>query len=118
MQLINLTPHAIVLHHPSFAPITIDSTGGARAREITSELDDIRWDPHGDSGMHINVSLVAKRFGDVTGLPEPKDGVLYVVSTVVQTALPSRCDLVTPHDLMRDANGKVVGCRGFAILAE
>jgi hypothetical protein len=50
----------------------------------------------------------------VSGLPEPSRGTLYIVSSVVQAALPNRTDLVSPHDIMRDADGVVVGCRALA----
>ncbi|MDE2105836.1 MAG: hypothetical protein KGL39_51920 [Patescibacteria group bacterium] len=37
------------------------------------------------------------------------------VSRLVKDRVPSRSDVVVPHDLVRDANGAVIGCRGFAL---
>lgn len=51
-------------------------------------------------------------YGDIEGLPDPKDGTIYVVSGMTQ-AQTSRQDVYAPGDLIRDENGKPIGCRGL-----
>jgi hypothetical protein len=114
--LVNLTPHTIHLHTPhSGEPLALESRGEARCAEIVDDRNPIQFDYFGDSGMHMDVPLVAKRWGAVTGLPEAKPHTLYIVSTVVQSACPERPDLIAPHDIVRDGQGRVIGCRAFAL---
>ena len=62
------------------------------------------------SGMPIYKA----KFGEVLGLPEPKEGIIYVVSAMALSAISeSRKDVVAPGFLKRDANGVVVGSVGF-----
>ena len=56
-------------------------------------------------------------YGKVSNLPEPKDGVLYIVSAAVRTALPERNDLASPAHLVRDEEGRIIGCLAFEINA-
>jgi len=116
--LVNLTPHAIHLYITpagAFAnPCVIKSDGIARATEIVEPLEALHWCVFGDCGMHDNVQLVRKRFGSVEGLPDPMPSVAYIVSQVVADACPDRDDLLVPHDMVRDEQGRIIGCRGFA----
>ena len=64
--------------------------------------------------VHIPVCDVAA--GTVSGLPEPQDGVLFVVPRIVAAACPDRTDLVIPFDDVRDHAGRVIGCRALARL--
>jgi hypothetical protein len=117
-HLTNLTPHTIHLHTQNMGISMIPSSGVARAEEIIVPLPDdeadIYFDHFEDSGMHICVPLVGKRYGNVTGLPAPQRGRLYIVSQIIIDACPDRVDLVAPHDMIRDDQGRVTGCRGFA----
>jgi hypothetical protein len=115
--LLNYTPHPVRLH-TGLGESTIESQGEARAAEITSDTITLGWDQYGDCGMSQDVPLAIKRYGDVTGLPEPQEHVLYIVSTLVQQALPQRSDLVSPDRVIRDEQGRVTGCRGFYRLAK
>ena len=47
-------------------------------------------------------------------LPEPQDGVIYIVSALALNGIPDeRIDVVAPKQVERFANGKIRGCRGF-----
>lgn len=109
----NYTPHTVHLH-TDLGVSSLRSDGIARCSEVETRTEIVQWDPHGDGGMQLSVPLVTKSWGEVSGLPEPSRGTLYIVSSVVQAALPNRTDLVSPHDIMRDADGVVVGCRALA----
>ena len=51
--------------------------------------------------------------GEVIDLPPVRPEVLCIVARAVVEALPDRSDLVFPDDLVRDAAGRVVGCRSL-----
>mgnify|MGYP001598752857 FL=1 len=51
--------------------------------------------------------------GDVTGLPEPVAGTIYIVSLLVRQAVPHRLDVLSPGQLVRDSAGQPVGCIGL-----
>jgi len=71
------------------------------------------------------VPVVRVRVGEVDGvplvrqyhgrtvLPEERPGTWYIVSTLVAAAHPGRRDLLVPTDLVRSADGTVVGCRAL-----
>ena len=102
MKFINLTPHAINL-----PGLTVPASGNvARCKEVT--LAGGEWN---------GVELVVKKFGEVTDLPEPDAGTMYIVSMMVRQALPERNDLASPGDLTRDAQGQITGAKNLAINA-
>lgn len=60
----------------------------------------------------ISFHRVSKK--PVEGLPAPKEGVLFIVSSMVADAC-KRPDLIVPGDLIRDDKGAVIGCKGFFV---
>lgn len=101
MEIVNLTPHAIVIvNGATFAP------SGQVARCATTSSP---------AGEHGGIALVRTSYGEVVGLPAPAEGVLYVVSALVRAALPGRSDVASPGDLVRDESGNVVGCRNLVV---
>ena len=95
MNIINLTPHSVNL------PIGEIPPSGEIARVSVTLAD---------SGSFAGISLVTGSYGQVTGLPETADGVLYIVSAMVRVACPDRKDLGSPSGLVRDASGNITGC--------
>lgn len=99
MNYVNLTPHAIVLNDGnSFPP------SGDVARVTASYT---AFDERG----------VAKvTFGEVSSLPEPVDGTLYIVSALVAQAA-KRDDVVSPAtghaEAVRNEKGHIVSVPGF-----
>lgn len=66
------------------------------------------------SAEHAGVPIYTSEFGEVEGLPEPVDGVIYIISALTLNAVPPhRKDVVAPGNLQRDENGQPVGCVGF-----
>mgnify|MGYP003649494106 CR=1 FL=1 len=54
-------------------------------------------------------------FNEPTDLPEPQDGVLYIVSRIVAEACADvRTDLLMVDETMRDSDGRIIGCKAFA----
>jgi hypothetical protein len=62
------------------------------------------------------VRLRRAAYGEVVGLPEPKPGVLYVVSAIVRDRVLHRTDVVSPDTglgVVRDADNRIQGTVGF-----
>ena len=85
MRLLNYTPHTVNIKKVTGEYVPIRSSGAARIQSKV-ELDEII----------DGVQFFTRRNDFVTGLPEPEEGVLYIVSSVVKMFLRDRKDLVTP----------------------
>ena len=107
---VNLTPHSIfVTIHPDF----LDDRGieypasGMVARMARNRAEGPLCGPH---------RMVQQSFGAVEGLPDPVEGVIYIVSGMVLSELfGTRPDVVAPDtgpDAIRE-NGQIVAVRGF-----
>ena len=53
-------------------------------------------------------------YGAVEGLPDQRDGVVYVVSVLTAQAAPDRKDLYIVDELVRDDMGRFIGCKALA----
>ena len=106
MKIVNLTPHGL----------NIETCRGSGRGVMTVP-------PSGDVARVASRTVATPRricgvvvyetvLGEVEGLPGPRDGVVYVVSGMVAAAGP-RPDVFSPGDLLRDAFGSPVGCRGL-----
>lgn len=102
--LTNLTPHAINIITPAGTVTLAPSGAVARCTQTSTPAGEVN-----------GIALSRTVFGAVTGLPEPVEGVILVVSALVRAALPSRTDLASPGELVRDAAGNVVGCKGLIV---
>lgn len=96
----NLTPHTVVLPGMVIQPSGIIS----RVSQSNTVI-----------GNHDGIELVNTVFGAVENLPEPQNGVLYIVSAMVRMACPDRYDLASPGDLVRDHDGNIIGCRNLIV---
>ena len=104
MKFVNLTPHDITVIMGDQADRKTFAKSGTIAR-VSQETTVVR------TVDGINISTAT--FGPVVGLPEPSPDTLLIVSGMVKSAATGRTDLVSPGDLVRDAAGVVLGCRGF-----
>jgi hypothetical protein len=102
-NLVNLTPHPINVIMDDGSNITIDPSGVIPRVASTATT--------------VAPGFVTTVMGDVTGLPDKKDGVLLIVGAMVRTALPDRDDLIgpdtSPTGAVRNDQGQIVGVRGF-----
>lgn len=105
LQVLNLTPHALNLVLPDGSVKAVPPSGQV-ARCASSSAP---------AGEFDGIPLSKTTFGQVQDLPEPKDGVLLVVSALVRQAVPTRTDVASPGDLVRDEAGNVVGCKGLIV---
>lgn len=106
MTFVNTTPHPVhVLDQDGKIVLTVPpATQPLRLGEVTEPI-----------GQVDGVQIVRKTLGGAAQLPPPKAGVYYVVSLPVAQAV-RRADFVVPDDLVRDDQGRVVGCRRFAVI--
>jgi len=111
---VNLTPHSLDVADKNGDVIITIPPSGDPARVAQSDrcvymLPVETTD--GENGGVIPVYTGA--YGDVVGLPEPKPGIIYVVSRIVRERVPDRSDLYSPGPLIRDGAGLPVSCKGL-----
>lgn len=106
MQIVNLTPHAIVIAKQDGSQITVSpTTPAARVQQqhvLLHAIDD------------IPVSHVV--YGQVEHLPDPQPDTIYVVSAIVAQQCRDRDDVLAPDTgatAIRDGAGQIVAVRGF-----
>jgi hypothetical protein len=107
VSLVNLTPHVIeILDARRDWKVASLAPSGEVARVATSKVLDSVVD---------GIEIFATSFGEVTGLPEPREGVLLVVSALVagHPSVRGRTDVVSPGELVRGPDGQPRGCRGL-----
>jgi hypothetical protein len=108
-EVINLTPHAVSLADADGNVIATFPPSGQVARvATTTEV----------VGELMGRPISRTTFGEVTGVPAPAEGVVYLVSTLVAQAA-RRSDVVSPDTgptaVRKD--GQVVAVRGFQVFA-
>lgn len=106
MKWVNLTPHDVVLLLPYTEPRVIKRSGDTARVSVTQDT----------TGFIEDIPIKRQRYSVVQGLPDPIEGVGYIVSSLVAQACPDRKDLYFPLDLVRDNNGNVVGSRALGVL--
>ena len=110
MNIVNLTPHDIVLVG-SETMGTVPSSGVCRVATTPGALTDV-------PGIPVPVAG-APTFGAIEGLPSPVEGTVFIVSGMVASALVqqgirNRPDVLVPgtgpnDGAVRDAEGRIVG---------
>jgi hypothetical protein len=104
----NLTSHPVAVYASDGSCRVINPEKGqaARCSEINTFIDE-----------HEGISLMAKDFDSIENLPEPKEGIYYIVSMIVALAAwkVGRVDVVTVTQYVRDGAGAKVGCRAFGV---
>jgi len=108
-KLVNCTPHAVMLHLADGFIIGIEPSGIiARAKQTNVKVGELKLE--GSS-----IPIVKAEYGEVTDLPEPQEDTLYIVSGLTAAAAPSRTDLVGTTDLVRDDEGRIIGCKALCV---
>ena len=104
MNIMNLTPHDLNVVD-AHGDVKVIVKGGQVARVATtrSEAADV-------AGFPTSVTT----FGEIEGLPAPQPDTIYIVSGMVAARCGDRDDVLAPGELVRDATGAVIGCRGFS----
>lgn len=103
--IVNLTPHETTVYDAAGESVlqVIPSSGMARAAQTREPLDSINGIPVSKTG-----------YGAVEGLPDQRDGVVYIVSVLTAQAAPDRTDLYIVDELVRDDTGQILGYKALA----
>lgn len=109
IKIVNLTPHNVNFMGESDKVLHVFERceNPPRLKE-NKELDGLI------SFNKYFIRVFRKEFQPETNLPPQIDGVFYIVSNLIASAFPDRNDLLIPDDVVRDNDGQIVGCRGFA----
>jgi len=107
VEMRNYTPHTInLLDEDNKELFSIPPEGEVPRVEEKSEKI-------GSVGFAEVAPLYKVELGQVKNLPEPEEGVVLIVSKMVARA-SNRNDLIVPINLVRNEQGRIIGCRGFA----
>jgi len=106
MKLINLTEH--VINIPGWGDPILPSGQVARVKMERVLVGTLVADA-GAGTVKVYRSIP----GAVTGLPGAAENTGLIVSTLVRVAIPSRADLFSPGELIRDPAGVVAGAKSL-----
>ena len=106
MNIINLTPHDIHICNADGVVIRTIVRSGNQARCAVNNVE---------AGEADGIPLVTTQFGEVSGLPEAQQKMLYLVSLLVRQVFPHRQDIASPGDMVHTADGQIVGCKNLAV---
>lgn len=102
--IINTTPHNVnICNNGKVVNTFLKSNNPIRLNSVSNKIGDI-------NGIPVN----SVTFGSVD-LPSFQEGTYYIVSSLVKNAFPDRSDLIVPHDLVRDGDGNIIGCKSFSV---
>ena len=105
-KIVNLCPHSIVLRTPEGEDVTISPSGTvARVSATPGALEEAGDLPVPVAGVTV--------FGEVTDLPGPVPGTVYIVSGLVGSRVVDRNDVFVPgtgprDGAIRDDNNRIV----------
>lgn len=106
VALINATPHQLNIVQTDGKVLTLEGSGICPRCASSEDVD-----------MAIGLIEVTRQtLGHVEGLPESLPGAFYIVSRLVASAATGRDDLLVPGPLVRDDQGRVIGCKGLSRL--
>ena len=114
MKLINCTPHPVVVANGSLK-ITIAKDPKDPIVRIRENVIHTLVDYEIAEGITATIQMEAHCSYEVDGLPAPEPGVIYIVSSMVASAV-KRADVVSPitdSTCERDEKGRVISVRGF-----
>ena len=104
--LVNMTPHNLDIIQVDGNTLTVAPSGYVPRCASTEVVD------QSIGGL---IEVTKQTLGEVEGLPDPIPGAFYIVSRLVASAA-NRPDLLVPGPLVRDKEGRVVGCNGLSRL--
>lgn len=103
MTIVNLTPHSITFVREGESSLVIEPSG-ILAR-VSTKIETI--------GNIDGIPITKTAFGEVEGLPEPAEGTIYLVSSLVAQRVTNRNDVFIPSESVRDDQGRIIGCKSL-----
>ena len=102
MYIRNLTPHSVTV-----AGIIIEPSGiVARVSAATANAGSVDFNG-------TTIPLTTTVYGEVQNLPAQRDDTLLIVSSLVAARCKDRTDVFIPNEPIRDAEGRIVGCKSL-----
>lgn len=125
-RIVNLTPHAITIVStsgeveilPEPTPARVSSAPGKQLQSTGCGCDAGCDACGGEFSVPLTAGgaalMAAPTWGEVEGLPEPQEGTIYVVSSLVAARCAGRRDVFSPgtgpnDGCVRDEKGRIVG---------
>ncbi|HZV49347.1 MAG TPA: hypothetical protein VFD49_06225 [Candidatus Dormibacteraeota bacterium] len=114
--LINLTPHSVDVVDPESGTVVASLPPEPEPARVEMERERL-----GTLVVNgVSIPITRNRMGAPSSLPEPAPGRYYIVSRAFAEAVRAnghpRLDLLVPDDPVRDDEGRITGCRGFAVI--
>ena len=121
-QIRNLTPHVVIILDPACA----EYNPRTRSYDLKGDLivscriepDQVALPRVSSTEVEMEpvngVPVVQVQYGEVENLPDAQDDVFLVVSAITANAVRDRQDLLIPARMVRDAQGKILGCLALA----
>lgn len=106
MEIRNLTPHILNIVAADGIVVNIEPSGIVPRISSSQEIVEVI------NGINVSHEVL----GDVIDLPAPEEGVVFVVSRLVASAVKGRNDILVPGNLLRNDQGQVIGANGLARL--
>lgn len=104
MKFVNLTQHDLTIILENGDDLVLPASGEvARVTFSTQQVDEVDRIP-------IFKTVYEP---EVTGLPEPEDDTIFIVSSLAAQTV-KRHDVLAPTKLIRDDDGQVIAAGGFA----
>lgn len=113
MQLVNATPHTVTIVSKDGSVLLTLPKGEFELRCAEQRLESAPVVVDGVAVPTSSVTYGAVYRSDGGEVPPVVEGVAYVVSALVRQAAPERTDFYSPGPLVRDADGRPVGCLGL-----
>ena len=107
-MILNLTPHRVSIRREDMSFLDLNPEPVPARRAVKNVV----------LGTVDGIVVSSQVFGPVENLPEPREGVLLLVSLIVAQAHPERRDLVTPGTAIRNPDGTQSGCIGLSQVPE
>ena len=102
MKMINLTPHAVTIVKET-GNLVIEPSG--MLARVAAKIVTI--------GEIDGIPVTTTEFGEVENLPEPEEGTIYIVSSLVAQRCTHRGDVFIPNEAVRDEAGRIIGCKSL-----
>ncbi len=113
-KLVNLTPHPVTLVREDGCVVELSAAPKDKVPRCTETVQQVGEIEAGD----LRIPVIRKSLGQVDNLPDPEEGTVFIVPLAVAQAARHRGDLLVPNDTVRDEQGKIIGCRSLATVAD
>lgn len=114
----NMTPHVITIV-VNGVRVDFPSEGVIRAAQKDEQINEIETNINlGNSSSGFTIPVFYSSFGAPEGVPELKDGDVYIVSSLAAQSLKAAgynmSKFLVPSGTIRDGQGRIIGCKGLA----